>query len=54
MPADGGAVMNDISAGGGRWSVTEADNHINCLERLAVLYLHLGVFMPRFLENMLS
>ena len=32
-----GAVMNDISTGR-RWSVTDANSHINCLELLAVLF----------------
>ena len=32
-----GAVMNDSSTGG-RWSPSEAENHINCLELLAALF----------------
>ena len=32
-----GAVMNDISTGR-RWSVIDANSHINCLELLAVLF----------------
>ena len=32
-----GAVMNDTSTGG-RWSPSEAENHINCLELLAALF----------------
>ena len=35
--AEWGAVINDISTGR-RWSVTEANSHINCLELLAVLF----------------
>ena len=32
-----GTVMNDTSTGG-RWSPSEAENHINCLELLAALF----------------
>ena len=32
-----GAVMIDTSTGG-RWSPSEAENHINCLELLAALF----------------
>ena len=35
--AEWGAVINDISTGR-RWSVTEANSHINCLELLTVLF----------------
>ena len=38
---------------GGKWSVTEANSHINCLELLTVLFA-VRLFMSRFLENMLS
>ena len=34
---DWGAAMNDTSTGG-RWSPSEAENHINCLEFLAALF----------------
>lgn len=51
-PVGWGAVMNGISTGG-KWSFTEANSHINCLELLTVLFA-VRLFMSRFLENMLS